>query len=1020
MSKKITFFNRINVRILIMLLILFAGTTLILSMVNQNNIRRLYEENFTERVLLTNALMATIIDSEDVEYFVDLMINRDAEFKQRQIRFYHDREELWRLQEEDASEEEQKELLESLAAFHSEMAVFKTESYRHTLDEIKLLKEVSHSTYLYVLADTGLVTEEGEILYTYIFDAEDDEVYSDPDMDGLGTCNVGEDYIKSMYELKRQMDRVEYYSGDYGELYYAYAPILNEDGEVIAVLGTDLELGNMNSAIAASSLLFNMVSLAFFIVIFLFIFIFLRHSITKPLGSLTNTARELAGGNVYSPTAETVLKQRGEIGMLAGAISDMSLTYQEMISSTGKLFDAANIGKLDIRNDAADFKGDIQNVMKKINGALDATTLYLNSLPESVVIMSKKPDIYFRNDQFANYFGDIRATEFLSKVLPQNTQSDSEPSKAVNFGEELIGEALSPENKNTIVWIDGRCFSIIFKEIDLPNENENSILVIAVDITDLMNEKEKAQTAAKAKSDFLSHMSHEMRTPMNAIIGMAKIAGSTEDVSKLKYCLAAINTSSEHLLGIINDVLDMSKIEAGKFELENVPMNIEKMLIKVCNIIIENMEKKNQTFNVTLDKKLSFHYIADDLRLSQVITNLLSNATKFTPEGGKITLAVEKTGESEAGCTLRFSVSDTGIGMTEEQISRLFNAFEQADGGTTRKFGGTGLGLTISKNIIEMMNGRIWTESKPGIGSSFIFEVTLDRSPHRDTAVIDSILPKDIKLLVIESDDDVKSRFSDITESFGIGADFASNIDETLSLIETAVSAGRAYDIVFLDYDMPGTNGIDFINQIGSIDKNTVILVTTHLEWNRIKKIAFDNNITRFITKPVFPSSVSDAINDITGNTRRSSCAGADAAPEVPDLSGICIILAEDVEINREIFLALLEETHISIDCAENGLAAVKRFKENPDKYDLIIMDVQMPEMDGHQATGTIRSLDIPKAKTIPIIAMTANAFKEDIEKCLLSGMNDHLAKPIDEKSVIEKIIHYSKNKTASSGRNPE
>ena len=1011
MREKITFYNKINVRILGMLLVLFSITAVVVSVVNRNNTRRLYEENFTDRVLLTNALMAALIQRDDVNYFVELVKNQDDEFKRKQVQFYNDRKELRKLQAEGANEEKQKELLDRLAVFHSAMAVFKTKNYWNTLDELKHLKEVSRSTYVYVMADTGLVNDEGEAMHTFIFDAEDDATFNSLDSDGLGTCDVSEESMTNIYKTKTQMNWVNYYNGDYGELYYAYAPILNDNGDVIAVLGTDLDLGKMNAEIATSVLLFNRIFLAFFVVIIVLIFIFLSRSITRPLSSLTNTAHELAEGNVYSPTSEMALKQRSEIGMLANAINDMSFTYQRMISSTGKLFDAANIGKLDVRNDAAKFKGDIRKVVKQINDTLDATTLYLNSIPESIFIMSKNLETYFRNDHYTGYFNDMSAAEFMANVFPQDSQNGLDPQDRQAYLKEKVLETLKRENNNTTIWINGDCFSIIFREIVLISEMvENSILVIAVDITDLMKEKENAQSAAEAKSNFLSRMSHEMRTPMNAIIGMAKIAESTNDVSKLRYCLATIGISSGHLLGIINDVLDMSKIEAGKFELENVPMNIEKMLMKVCNLVIDTIEKKNQKFNVILSKNLTLSYIADDLRISQVITNLLSNAVKFTPVGGKITLTVEKTAQKENINTLRFSVSDTGIGMTSEQTARLFNAFEQADGSVSRRFGGTGLGLAISKSIVEKMDGRIWVESEPGAGSTFIFEVNLERAPHNDTVIFDGIRPEDISLLIVESDDDARKRFLSITESFGISADQAADTDETFARVETARSAGRPYDIIFLDYDMPGTNGIDFVNQLsGRIDKNTVIIITTYLEWHRIEKFALENNITRYITKPLFPSSVLDAINNLIGTTLKSLDIKTATDKEAPDLSGVHIILAEDIEINREIFSALLEKTHISIDSAENGLVAVEKFRENPDKYDLIIMDVQMPEMDGYQATQTIRELGIPKAKTIPIIAMTANAFKEDIERCLESGMNDHLAKPVDEKSVIEKIVHYSK-----------
>jgi len=439
-------------------------------------------------------------------------------------------------------------------------------------------------------------------------------------------------------------------------------------------------------------------------------------------------------------------------------------------------------------------------------------------------------------------------------------------------------------------------------------------------------------------------------------------------------------------------------------------MNIEKMLMKVCNIVIENMEKKNQKFNVILSRDLHLNYIADDLRLSQVITNLLSNATKFTPEGGKIKLTVENAGQNGNITTLRFSIADTGIGMTAEQIARLFNAFEQADGSISRKFGGTGLGLAISKNIVEKMGGRIWAESDHGSGSTFIFEVNLEYASHQDTVIFDGIRPEDVKLLIVESDDDIRQHFLNIIKSFGMHADLASNTEETFALL----NKDGKYDIIFLDYDMPGINGIELGNKISEkVDKSTVTIITTYLEWHQIEKQAFANNISHYITKPIFPSAVLDAINEVIGRRIKSldiKTKPSDIVKDtVPDLSGVKILLAEDVEINKEIFLALLEETRISVDSAENGLIAVEKFKENYDKYDLIIMDIQMPEMDGYQATRTIRGLDIPKAKTIPIIAMTANAFKEDIDRCLESGMNDHLSKPIDEKSVIEKIIYYSK-----------
>ena len=393
-----------------------------------------------------------------------------------------------------------------------------------------------------------------------------------------------------------------------------------------------------------------------------------------------------------------------------------------------------------------------------------------------------------------------------------------------------------------------------------------------------------AEAASVAKSAFLSNMSHEIRTPMNAIIGMTTIGKSSHENAKKDAAFDKIENASKHLLGIINDILDISKIEANKLELSQVSFNFEKMLKKITDVINLRIDERQQKFYIHIGDNIPHTLIGDDQRLSQVITNLLSNAVKFTPDKGTITLTVELlTGGDNIALNkkgfyrLQVSVEDTGIGITDEQKERLFQFFEQADVGTTRKYGGTGLGLAISKRIIELMGGNIWVESEPDKGSKFIFTVV-----------------------------------------------------------------------------------VSVINEYIGVEK--AIEQTDNFEFS-------------------------------------------------DDFEGCTILLAEDVEINREIVLTLLEPTRIIIDCADNGLQAFEMFRDAPDKYDMILMDIQMPEMDGYQATRTIRSLDTPKATAIPIIAMTANAFKEDVDRCIESGMNDHLSKPIDLPEVFNKLrIYLGKN----------
>jgi signal transduction histidine kinase/CheY-like chemotaxis protein/Pyruvate/2-oxoacid:ferredoxin oxidoreductase delta subunit len=528
----------------------------------------------------------------------------------------------------------------------------------------------------------------------------------------------------------------------------------------------------------------------------------------------------------------------------------------------------------------------------------------------------------------------------------------------------------------------------------------------------LISAKEAALAGTQAKSDFLSKMSHEIRTPMNAIIGMTRIAENTGDIGKLKYCLATIKGSSTHLLGIINDILDMSKIEAGKFDLDNAPFNLEKTLSGISDIIDEKIEQKNQILNIFPALDMPMYYRGDELRLAQVLTNLLSNAAKFTPEGGRITVRVEETERKEGVSLLRFSVEDTGIGMTEEQKARIFSPFQQADKDITRRFGGTGLGLAISKNIVEKMNGRIWVASEAGKGSSFIFEVELERTKtqvQKDPAPgVLQLLPKGLRILVVEDDPDLLDQLVRGLEAFGVVPDSARSGAEAEKL-----AVEHSYDAVFVDVRLSSTTGgkgeelktAEALSLL--LDPEKIVIISSFLEWNRIEEKAAALGIKRRLGKPVFLSTLFKAISPAVEAVK-----SGDKHDETrPDFSGICLLLAEDIDINREIFLAILEDTGISVETAENGRIALNMFKENPGKYNIIIMDVQMPEMDGIEATRAIRTMATEEAKKIPIVAMTANVFREDIERCLVAGMNDHLKKPVEEKALLEKIGYFTRPK---------
>ncbi|MDR3316079.1 MAG: response regulator [Coriobacteriales bacterium] len=413
--------------------------------------------------------------------------------------------------------------------------------------------------------------------------------------------------------------------------------------------------------------------------------------------------------------------------------------------------------------------------------------------------------------------------------------------------------------------------------------------IITTDVTEIQVAREKAEQASEAKTSFLSNMSHEMRTPMNAIIGMTNIGKVASSVERKDYCFDKIDNASLHLLGVINDVLDISKIEANKFVLAPVEFVLERMVKKVTNVITFRIDEKEQRLIVDLDNRIPRSIVADDQRLAQVITNLLSNAVKFTPERGTIKLELDYRAEDEQSLTIRIAVKDTGIGISAEQRERIFSEFEQAENQTSRRFGGTGLGLAISKRIVEMMGSTLHVESEIGKGSTFFFTFVAQKAES----------PR--------------------------GADKGS-------------------------------------------------------------------------------SEVSTELSGEAGESGHNQLTAAEGV-----FKGSRILVAEDVLVNREIVLALLESTGVAIEFAENGVEAVAAFEADQQGFDLILMDVQMPLMDGFEATRRIRSLPVPEATTIPIMAMTANVFREDVEKCLAAGMNDHVGKPIDVAEVLEKLKRYIK-----------
>jgi signal transduction histidine kinase/CheY-like chemotaxis protein/ABC-type amino acid transport substrate-binding protein len=529
--------------------------------------------------------------------------------------------------------------------------------------------------------------------------------------------------------------------------------------------------------------------------------------------------------------------------------------------------------------------------------------------------------------------------------------------------------------------------------------------------SELERSMQKAEAASRAKSDFLSNMSHEMRTPMNAIIGMTSIAKNSSDVERKDYCLDKIEDASVHLLGVINDILDMSKIEAKRFDLSVVEFDFEKMLQKAANIINFRVDEKHQNFTIHIDRHIPRYLIGDDQRLAQVITNILGNAVKFTPEQGSIALETRLVKEEAGLCTIQFEVSDTGIGISGEQQLRLFSSFEQAESSTSRKFGGTGLGLAISKRIVELMGGTIWIKSALGKGSTFSFTIQAKTGQGARQILLGSGVDWDnIRVLAVDDAPEIRDYFQEIIQGFGVPCDTAAGAEDAMALIEQK----GPYDICFVDWRMPGMDGVELSRKIkkNSADESVVIMISAG-EWSAIEDQARDAGVDKFLPKPLFPSAIADCINQCLGLDNLMAAKKAQKG-KMESFAGRRILLAEDVEINREIVLALLEPASLNIRCAENGAEAVKMFCAAPDDYDMIFMDVQMPEMDGYEAARRIRAFEEERRKNapeprkpIPIVAMTANVFQEDIKKCFEAGMNAHVGKPLDLEEVMAQLRLY-------------
>ncbi len=603
----------------------------------------------------------------------------------------------------------------------------------------------------------------------------------------------------------------------------------------------------------------------------------------------------------------------------------------------------------------------------------------------------------------STYVTDAFRDEFLAFVQPDAIRSGLKENRVISFrymvkrhGRETyemlrFAGVRHPEDRN-----DGIVHSVGAGFTDVDEQTRASLAQNQA----LSDALEVAEEASKAKTAFLSNMSHEIRTPMNAIIGLDSLALRDETISeKTREYLNKIDASARHLLGLINDILDMSRIESGRVTLRREPFSFSGMLEQINTMIMSQCSEKGLSYECRVPGHVDERYIGDDMKLKEVLINMLSNAVKFTEAPGSVTLTVERTAVFEDQSTLRFSVRDTGVGIDPEYMPKIFDAFSQEESGRTNKYGSTGLGLAITKRIVEMMNGSISVESEKGVGTEFAVTVTLKNCDQSQGSAESRMDTRALNVLVVDDDRIAAEHAQSVLSEVGIRADICTSGEEALRMLEVQHQKQNPYNLVLMDWIMPGMNGLETSAEIRKqFAEESAVVVLTAYNWDDIHEEAERVGVENFLTKPLFADKVIEAFERIARRNRMNLFREKKRA----NLEGRRILLAEDMEINAEIMTDILEMENIRVDHAENGRITVEMFEKSPvGGYSAILMDVRMPEMDGLDATAAIRRMDREDAGRIPIIALTANAFDEDVQRSMQAGMNAHLAKPVESEHLI-------------------